>query len=354
MKANSNLSPEADRFLAQATAEFNKKQAAMERDWKVDSHKQWGFDQTTGVLKLEFADGAELHADGQILGSYSAGDGSWEWAWHNPNSLRAISRDSRKVREAGKKYDIAYLQAGVLPVPNQEYVAYLCAIGLKATGSIGIYCGKAGPIDVYIMLKNPRWTKDTQDGGDRQDDKEERPRRPRRKKKKKAAVTRDWRNFNKTKYFDVPDEDEAEYEPDEVATHRRVVMVGNVFAAIGLVVGVVLAIAVVIGSMGALEAGEQRIGRVLKALVFGLLLAIGIPVGLYFYGTNIGLLFTPTTFLEGPIGKKWLKMAGVKSPIVARILCALLLVFSTAIVVVVAVLIWIESSRPAGNVPGRN
>lgn len=159
MKTSGDLSPEADKFLADATAEFNPKQAAMQRDWKLDSHKQWGYDQTTGVLKLEYADGAELHADGQILGSHSAADGTWEWAWNNPNSLPAVSRDSTKVRDAGKKYGIDYLQAGIVPVPNQEYVAYLCGIGLKATDSIGIYRGKAGPIDVYIMLKNPRWAK---------------------------------------------------------------------------------------------------------------------------------------------------------------------------------------------------
>jgi len=35
------LSPEADKFLAEATAEFNAKQEALRRDWRFDSYKQW-------------------------------------------------------------------------------------------------------------------------------------------------------------------------------------------------------------------------------------------------------------------------------------------------------------------------
>ena len=71
------LSPAADHYLAEATAAFNAKQNALKTNWRVGQHKQWGFDQESGVLKLEFADGAELHFDGQILGSYSSSQRSW-------------------------------------------------------------------------------------------------------------------------------------------------------------------------------------------------------------------------------------------------------------------------------------
>jgi len=153
------LSPEADKFLAEATEEFNAKQEALDRDWHFDDYKQWGFDQLSAVFRLEFADGTEFQADGQILGSYSAANRSWEWAWHNPYVNPSIARDSKAVKELGERLGLSYTAAGMIPVPAEEFVSYLCAIGLKATGSFGLFRGTAGPIDVIILLKNPRMAK---------------------------------------------------------------------------------------------------------------------------------------------------------------------------------------------------
>jgi hypothetical protein len=153
------LTPEADEFLAQATAEFNQKQKALKTNWRFGQHKQWGFDQQSGILKLEFADGAELHFDGQILGSYSPSQHSWEWAWNNPWVEAAMARDSRQVKKLGDRFNIAYLQAGLVPLPDGQFVSYLCSIGLKATDSVGVYRGQCDPVDVIILLKKPRWAK---------------------------------------------------------------------------------------------------------------------------------------------------------------------------------------------------
>ena len=153
------LSPEADKYLAQATAEFNTKQEALRRDWRFDSYKEWAYDQYGAVLKLDFADGAQFCADGQCLGSYMASRLSWEWAWNNPHVEEAVKRDSKLVKQAGERLGIDYLVAGAVPAPTEEFVSYLCAIGIKATDSIGVFRGKAGPVDVMITLKNARWTK---------------------------------------------------------------------------------------------------------------------------------------------------------------------------------------------------
>jgi len=156
---DSPLSPEADKFLADATEEFNAKQESLDRDWHFDDYKQWGFDQLSGVFRLEFADDTEFQADGQILGSYSAVNQSWEWAWHNPYVDPSIARESKKVKELGERLGLSYTAAGMVPVPAEEFVSYLCAIGLKATGSLGVFRGAAGPIEVMILLKNPRTVK---------------------------------------------------------------------------------------------------------------------------------------------------------------------------------------------------
>lgn len=151
-----NLSPEADAYLAAAFEEFNARQRVMKQEWHFDTYERWGFEQLTGTFRLEFADGRQLLAEGQILGSYSATGNSWEWGWHNPYVDPAIARDSQKVKEVGEQLGLPYMTAGVVPVPAEEFVSFLCAIGLKATGSVGVFRGSAGPVDVMILLKDPR------------------------------------------------------------------------------------------------------------------------------------------------------------------------------------------------------
>ncbi len=153
------LSPEADRFLGEACEEYNAKQERLERDWRFETAVEWGFDQDTGVFKLDLADGSQLEAAGQILGSYSPDDQKWQWAWNNPHVDEAVSTASRAVRELGQRLGIDYLQEGVIPVPDPKHVAYLCGIGLKATASAGVFEGESGPFRVFIMLRNLRWTR---------------------------------------------------------------------------------------------------------------------------------------------------------------------------------------------------
>lgn len=156
---NAPLSPEADKYLGEAAAEFNTKQNMLRRDWRFDAYKQWRYDQFSGILKLDFADGAEFCADAQILGSYAAANHSWEWAWNNPNVEVPMTRDSQLVKQLGERLGIAYLVSGTVLAPTEEFVSFLCAIGIKATDSIGAFRGKAGPIAVVLTLKNARWTK---------------------------------------------------------------------------------------------------------------------------------------------------------------------------------------------------
>ena len=70
-----------------------------------------------------------------------------------------MSRESRKVKELGQRLGLSYTAEGMVPIPGEEFVSYLCAIGLKATGALGVFRGAAGPIEVMILLKNPRKVK---------------------------------------------------------------------------------------------------------------------------------------------------------------------------------------------------
>lgn len=155
-KEGSQLSPEADAYLASATSEFNEKQAALSSQWGFGSYEQWNFDQYTGVLELKLADGSSVLADGQILGSHATRDGSWEWAWSNPNVEAGVARASHRVKKLGARLGISYLVQSRIPVEEDSFVSYLCAIGVKATDSNGVFVGSAGPINVHLLVSNLR------------------------------------------------------------------------------------------------------------------------------------------------------------------------------------------------------
>jgi len=155
------LSAEADTFLAEAWAEYHgKRDALLTGEWRLSSCEDWGFDFETGAVTVKFADGSEWQADGQFLGSYSLDDQTFQWAWDSPDMGEHLTRDSQLVKELGEQYGIRYLQlgGGRFALPGPEFVDYLCAIGLKATDSIGVIEAPAEKMAGFILLKNIRWT----------------------------------------------------------------------------------------------------------------------------------------------------------------------------------------------------
>jgi hypothetical protein len=96
--------------------------------------------------------------------------------------------------------------------------------------------------------------------------------------------------------------------------HRRVVSFGAMFG----VVGVLLGIPVVA------ELYRETGGNPNEHEVLGLIAApMGTGVAGACFGVAMACLFAPRTFLEGPMGKKWMKLIGTKSVSSARLVCFL-------------------------------
>jgi hypothetical protein len=143
-----------------------------------------------------------------------------------------------------------------------------------------------------------------------------------------------WAVFRKSTRFHVPTKGGGRLDPTHVTIHKIVVGVGLAFGALGVLAALGFAAGC---AMVALSAKNTRSG--VEALI-GIPVSLLIPPGCYFIGTSMALAFTPNRFLRGPIGQKWLKVAGVKSPILARVLFILIPTLAVGIVVaVVATLI---------------
>lgn len=151
----SELNPEQDEFLGSAIKEYNAKRALSFEKYDFDKYS-WFFDQESGVFELKDKDRKIFEADGQIIGSFLKSDGSWEWAWNNPNWKKEFTKDSLLVKDYGQKQKLGYFCEGMIPIGSEEYAQYLTAVGVKISDSESGYHGDCGNIVVYIMLKNFR------------------------------------------------------------------------------------------------------------------------------------------------------------------------------------------------------
>lgn len=155
-KPGFTLSLEADTFLASAISEHNEKNKVLIKDWGFDNYKEWGFDQDSRVFFLKLKSGETVEADGQIYGSWSKRDSTWEWAWNNPHAEKDAAKDSHTIREYGEAEKLEYLVQGVIPCPDVVYATYLASIGEKICSAQGVFPGKAGSFVIFIGLHNLR------------------------------------------------------------------------------------------------------------------------------------------------------------------------------------------------------
>ncbi len=149
-----DLTPEQDEYLADAIQIYNNSLKEYEKKYGFANYDEWGFDQETGKFLLKDNGKVVISADGQIIGSFSSSDLSWEWAWNNPNVEPAMVQSSLKVKEYGEKEGLNYFCEGVLQVPDVSYAAYLAAVGQKITNSEVVYRGIMGDLSIFLLLNN--------------------------------------------------------------------------------------------------------------------------------------------------------------------------------------------------------
>lgn len=101
--------------------------------------------------------------------------------------------------------------------------------------------------------------------------------------------------------------------PAHARQHRRIVFTGGALGLVGLSAGIALAVF------------STRPGAVNRegAAIF-LAPALFAAAGTMF-GVAAACLLSPTAFLAGPVGQKWMRLIGTRSVPVARIVCAILL-----------------------------
>ncbi len=154
---DSPLTPDADKLLAEAVAEFDGKQQRLLSDWRMGEYIRWEFEPKTATLRFDFSDGPALRADAQLIGTFCVSDSSFEWAWNNPRFPPNITRDSFQVRREGDELGLAYLRKGMVPLPNETFLSYLCSVSIKVVDADGIFRGDGEDVHTLFTIRNLAW-----------------------------------------------------------------------------------------------------------------------------------------------------------------------------------------------------
>lgn len=144
-------------FLAELSlslAELRSKLDAHDRAWKLGSFAQWEFSQGTGALVFTLLDGSRAEAKGQIIGSHSTEDDSWEWAWNNPNVEKKVAKLSAAMKKHGQARSLEPFTKGRLSMSATGAWA-LAACTARHTKSSGVYRGSSGQISYFIAFEEP-------------------------------------------------------------------------------------------------------------------------------------------------------------------------------------------------------
>ncbi|MES2899554.1 MAG: hypothetical protein V4723_07485 [Pseudomonadota bacterium] len=158
LNSEAPLTLEANKLLAEAVAQFDGKQQRIRDEWRTDSYVRSEFNPGDASLRLDFADGRWLRGDAQLIGTFCASDNTFEWAWNNPRFPSHITRDSLRVRNKGEELGLAYLRKGMIPIKDETFLSYLCAIALKVTSAEGIFRTGGDDVHIFFAVRNGAWT----------------------------------------------------------------------------------------------------------------------------------------------------------------------------------------------------
>jgi hypothetical protein len=114
--------------------------------------RDWALDQETGQLRL----GDDLVFAAQILGTTSAGSGTWLWSWANPSIDEGLTRRARELQGIGQQRGTAAFTAPELDLDDIGEGHLLALVASGALDADGYFRGAHDDGEVYVLVDAPQ------------------------------------------------------------------------------------------------------------------------------------------------------------------------------------------------------
>jgi hypothetical protein len=126
------------RFVEDCCDELVAKQEAMVREFALDVHERWDYDQTKAELLFSNAGVPAVRADYEAVGTLSTSGGTWLWSWGNAHTLAAARSRIGAVRECGRQEDWPHLAERLWPADEHD-AQHMAAAAVHVLGARGFY-----------------------------------------------------------------------------------------------------------------------------------------------------------------------------------------------------------------------
>ncbi len=128
-----------DIYVDQAYDELMKKQDLLTKNHDLGKHKDFWFDQTTGILQFKDQSGkVEVEVMATPIGSFSTKSNTWQWAWANESFLKPLRSKAENLKQLVELTGFDVFQAPIIKA-DERMAWELAAMSVKQLNALGCY-----------------------------------------------------------------------------------------------------------------------------------------------------------------------------------------------------------------------
>jgi hypothetical protein len=145
-----------DKLLDTAVEYHNEKHASFTRDFRINEHKRYDWNQGSGQLVFSNDGKPAVICDIAFVGSISRKSETWMWSWANTSHDERVKAASRKVRDYGEKHRFEFLAGGYWSGKEADGWC-MTAIATYLLGGIGTYRSPDDDGFLFMVITDARW-----------------------------------------------------------------------------------------------------------------------------------------------------------------------------------------------------
>lgn len=119
-------------------------------NWHLGREQSWKVDEAEGRIVFTFADGGEVSAPVQVIGTFHVKNGTFMWGWDHPSVLRKLQKHAAHVKTFGEEYNCAEFTTAQVPCTEKRAWEYAALAMLLAEAS-GAYRARITP-DTFVYM----------------------------------------------------------------------------------------------------------------------------------------------------------------------------------------------------------
>jgi hypothetical protein len=139
-----------DAFIADSYEGLKLVMDAHRKKWNLGAEKSWKVDEREGRIIVSFIDGTVASAPAQIVGTFNAKEGKFQWAWEHSAIVPAMQAHAALVKAFGIKHRAPELTTQIIPC-TEKRAWELTALATLLAEANGAYRVQAKP-DTYVFM----------------------------------------------------------------------------------------------------------------------------------------------------------------------------------------------------------